>query len=377
MRILRFFFFLFALSLIPLAAGDDDCSAGDGDRDRSRALPLKIAAFVSILVCGAIGCCLPHLSRTVPALRPDRDVFFAIKAFAAGVILATGFIHILPDAFDDLTSDCLGGDDSVWQKFPFAGFGAMVGAIATLMVDTIATGYFNRMHSRKKAAAAPAPAGAVGDEAAKVRYLEAAETADGADRGDYLHVHTHATHGHAHGHAVPAAGDGDGDGDAADQLIRHRVISQVLELGIIVHSVIIGISLGASDSPSTIRPLVAALSFHQFFEGMGLGGCIVQAKFKLKSIITMVLFFSLTTPGGIAIGIGISSVYNENSPTALMVEGLLNSVAAGILIYMSLVDLLAEDFMNPRVQSKGKLQLLINVCLLTGAGLMSLLAKWA
>ena len=54
---------------------------------------------------------------------------------------------------------------------------------------------------------------------------------------------------------------------------------QVLELGIVVHSVIIGISLGASDSPKTIRPLVAALTFHQFFEGMGLGGCIAQVIF--------------------------------------------------------------------------------------------------
>jgi len=51
-----------------------------------------------------------------------------------------------------------------------------------------------------------------------------------------------------------------------------------LELGIVVHSVIIGVSLGASESPNTIRPLVAALSFHQFFEGMGLGGCITQVK---------------------------------------------------------------------------------------------------
>lgn len=51
---------------------------------------------------------------------------------------------------------------------------------------------------------------------------------------------------------------------------------QVLELGILVHSVIIGVSLGASQSSSTIRPLLAALSFHQFFEGIGLGGCIVQ-----------------------------------------------------------------------------------------------------
>jgi trehalose utilization protein len=43
-----------------------------------------------------------------------------------------------------------------------------------------------------------------------------------------------------------------------------------LELGIVVHSVIIGISLGASKDPSTIKPLVVALSFHQMFEGMGL-----------------------------------------------------------------------------------------------------------
>lgn len=43
-----------------------------------------------------------------------------------------------------------------------------------------------------------------------------------------------------------------------------------------VHSVIIGVSLGASESVDTIKPLLAALSFHQFFEGMGLGGCISQ-----------------------------------------------------------------------------------------------------
>jgi hypothetical protein len=51
---------------------------------------------------------------------------------------------------------------------------------------------------------------------------------------------------------------------------------QVLEMGIVAHSVIIGISLGTSQSTETIKPLLAALSFHQFFEGLGLGGCISQ-----------------------------------------------------------------------------------------------------
>ncbi|XP_017432050.1 zinc transporter 8-like [Vigna angularis] len=153
-------------------------------------------------------------------------------------------------------------------------------------------------------------------------------------------------------------------------------VTQVLELGIIVHSVIIRISLGASDNPDTIRPLVAALTFHQFFEGMGLGSCISQANFKRVSVTVMGLFFALTIPIWVGIGIGISSVYNENSPTALIVEGVFNAPSAGILIYMALVDLLANDFMSPRMQQSSILCFGANVSLLLGAGLMSLIAKW-
>ena len=91
----------------------------------------------------------------------------------------------------------------------------------------------------------------------------------------------------------------------------------------------------------------------------------------------MSIFISLTTPVGIAIGIGVSSTYKDNSPTALIVEGTFNALAAGILIYMALVDLLAEDFMNPRVQKNVKIQLGTNVSLHLGAGCMSVLAKWA
>ena len=91
----------------------------------------------------------------------------------------------------------------------------------------------------------------------------------------------------------------------------------------------------------------------------------------------MALFFSLTTPVGIAIGIGISSTYDENSPTALIVEGMFNAASAGILIYMALVDLLAADFMNPKLQNNVVLQVGASVSLLLGAALMSLLAIWA
>ena len=79
---------------------------------------------------------------------------------------------------------------------------------------------------------------------------------------------------------------------------------------------------------------------------------------------------------GIGIGIGISSFYDGNIPTALTVEGVFNSASAGILIYMALVDTLAAYFMNTWLQSNVRLQVGVNVSLLLGTACMSVLAKW-
>ncbi|XP_070037357.1 zinc transporter 5-like [Nicotiana tomentosiformis] len=331
--------FWYILLLLPaIVLGECTCDSEDEERNKTEALKFKMVAIASILIASAIGVCIPVLGKAIPALSPEKNFFFIIKAFAAGVILATGFIHVLPDAFESLTSPCL--KENPWGNFPFSGFIAMVSAMGTLMVDTYATSYFSNKNDTKNGL-----------------------VAQSGDEGGAIHVHSH--------------GSASLMGDSSSELLRYRVISQVLEMGIIVHSVIIGIALGASESPKTIRPLVAALTFHQFFEGMGLGGCIAQAKFKTRAVAIMALFFSLTTPVGIAIGLGITNVYDENSPTALIVEGVFNSASAGILIYMALVDFLAADFMHPRMQGNGKLQLGANISLLLGAGLMALIANWA
>ncbi|KAJ8532053.1 hypothetical protein K7X08_011976 [Anisodus acutangulus] len=337
--------FWYILLLLPaIVLGECTCDSEDKERNKTEALKYKMAALAAILVSSAIGVCIPVLGKAIPALSPERNFFFIIKAFAAGVILATGFIHVLPDAFENLTSPCL--KEHPWGDFPFSGFVAMVAAMGTLMVDTYATSYYNK------------------------KGMKNGVVAQSGDEEGAINVHSHAPHGHAHGSSLVMS-------DSESELLRYRVISQVLELGIIVHSVIIGISLGASASPKTIRPLVGALTFHQFFEGMGLGGSIAQAKLKYRAIAVMALFFSLTTPIGILIGLGIMNFYDENSPPALIVEGVFNSASAGILIYMALVDFLAADFMHPRMQGNGKLQLGANISLLLGAGLMSLIAKWA
>ncbi|XP_059297245.1 zinc transporter 8-like [Lycium ferocissimum] len=340
--------FLFLLPI--LVSSECTCDEDANDRNKTEALKYKVVAVASILLAGGIGVSIPILGKIIPAFHPENNVFFLIKAFAAGVILATGFVHILPDAFDSLSSPCL--PEKPWGDFPFAGLMAMISAIGTMMVDLLATSFYRKAHLTTKQ-----------------KPINSDEEKGGHGHVD---VHTHSTHGHAHGSVLLSS-----EGSDTLDLSRRRVISQVLELGILVHSVIIGVSLGASESPKTIKPLVAALTFHQLFEGMGLGGCISEARFKVKKTAIMAIFFSLTTPIGIAIGFGISTVYSETSPTALIVEGIFNSTAAGILIYMALVDLLAADFMSSRMQDSPKLLIGANIFLLLGAGCMSLLAKWA
>ncbi|KAF7123210.1 hypothetical protein RHSIM_Rhsim12G0015300 [Rhododendron simsii] len=359
---------MLGVAALPAAVvGECTCDSEEEDNNKSEALKYKLGAFFSILVAGAVGVYLPIVGKSVPALSPEKNAFLVVKTFAAGVILATGCVHVLPDAFDKLTSPCLEG--KFWE-FPWSGFVLMVAAIFTLTLDKLATSCYTQSQLAKSSA------GPVNVDEEKTTGGEH------ANHGVPVHthptpdvpVHAHANHGHSHRSAMLSSGYGV---PVSKELIRYRIIAQVLELGIVVHSVIIGLALGASESPSYIKPLVAALSFHQFFEGVGLGGCITQAKLKCRAVTIMAMFFSLTTPVGIAIGIGLTNVYKENSPAALIVEGMLNAASSGILIYMSLVDLLAADFENPRMQANMKLQMVAYVSLLFGAGCLSLLAKWA
>lgn len=155
------------------------------------------------MVTSMIGVGLPLVTHWVPALSPDRNVFVIAKAFAAGIILATGFMHVLPDSFEMLTSGCL--DDDPWHKFPFTGFLAMVSAILTLMVDSMATSFYTRRNKNGLLIRIPEAAG-VGGGGGGMGMVN-------GNFGSNLHCHHHGS---------MMAGDVEGS-----QLLRYRVISMV------------------------------------------------------------------------------------------------------------------------------------------------------
>ena len=75
-----------------------------------------------------------------------------------------------------------------------------------------------------------------------------------------------------------------------------------VELGIAVHSLIIGIALGIANDE--FIPLLVALCIHQFFEGIAVASVLAQFKFKGKwTSITVAVIFVLSTPVGAMIGL--------------------------------------------------------------------------
>ncbi|KAL2528775.1 zinc transporter 4 precursor [Forsythia ovata] len=114
----------------------------EGCRDDSFALVLKMVAIVAILVAGVCGVTIPLAGKKRRFLRTDSNLFVAAKAFAAGVILVTGFVHMLPDATSALTNSCL--PKLPWLKFPFSRFIAMMASLATLLAYFLGTRYYER-----------------------------------------------------------------------------------------------------------------------------------------------------------------------------------------------------------------------------------------
>ncbi|KAK1270566.1 hypothetical protein QJS04_geneDACA006058 [Acorus gramineus] len=301
-------------------------------RNTPEATHLKLISAAIIFFTSVVGVSSPvFLARLFRKSPAYAHTLLLIKCYAAGVILSTSLVHVLPDAFAAL-SDCRVASRHPWRDFPFSGFVSMAGMLVALLVDVAAT----------SSSQAPqyAPIGLDEEEGKKGCAEQEEELAR----------------------------------------VKQRFVLKVLEMGIVFHSVIVGVSMGMSQNVCTLRPLVVALTLHQISGGMGLGGCIAQAGFNLGNTVSMCAMFSVTTPIGIILGMLILYLagYDDSSVNTLISEGLLGSLSSGILIYMVLVDLIAVDFFQDKaMSSKPWLKKASYTALILGSASMSVLALWA
>ncbi|CAG8499207.1 16153_t:CDS:2 [Dentiscutata heterogama] len=300
-----------------------------------------LAALFVILCTSSFGAFTPVISKKYPAFKIPSLIFFVTKHFGSGVILAT--------AFGTLNNPCL---QPVWTNYPsWPGAIAMMAALFIFFIEysalKIADHFGAHANSNNE----------INDTATGTTNV----VDESVEKPDVTFEHLHHT---------------------AETVLssRAQILGiTILECGICFHSVIIGMALSVAGDEFV--PLFVALIFHQLFEGLGIGSRVAELKFRSNSFEPwlMSLAYGTTTPIGIMIGLLIRNSYNPNSDISLVVQGVFDSVSAGILLYAAMVELIANDFIyDPEFQKIPKTDKITAFgCLITGAGIMSVIAIWA
>jgi len=263
-------------------------------------------------------------------------LFNIFQFFGTGIIGATAWIHILPDAFEDFDNPCF--KDTFWESYGtnWVGLFAM---LASFIVQLIEFGFISKNDKKH-------------------------------DKILNVDVPSYTGHGHGNGHTHEV--------DQSDIDTMKDVGTYALEAGILFHSLVIGIALGVAED--YFVSLTIAICFHQMFEGIALGIRISELRTTVCKKIFFGILYPLTTPLGILIGILTYSTIKYETPYSLLFKGVINSLSAGILIYNTYVELIGAGINMNKEFRQNNGPLLKTVCffsLYVGAGAMAYIAVYA
>lgn len=199
--------------------------------------------------------------------------------------------------------------------------------------------------------------------------------------------HDHG-HGHGHEHEESAISTTTTDMHHHTDIIVHDkdqsvMKALVMECCIAIHSVVIGVALGGADEYDELSAVIGAYVFHQFFEGIALGTASLESDFDRTTSIIFCAVFALSVPLGIIIGMSAT----DDSVDGTITKASFSCVAAGSLIYTSLVEMLGAN-MEAQIHSghvhdaaavskKNKNLLISYLSFCAGCAGMAVLAIWA
>ncbi|KAL2313449.1 ZIP zinc transporter Zrt1 [Schizosaccharomyces pombe] len=376
----------------PLVKRDDDSSAtvtcgGDANEFNEYGhLGYRIGAIFVILATSLIGMNLPLVLSKITKNRPNvyiEYLYLFARYFGSGVILATAFIHLLAPACNKLYDPCL---DDLFGGYDWAPGICLISCWFILLLEVLLNRYVEWRFGME-----------IGDH-------------HGPTLGAKQHSHSHEDGAHGvHEHPVydiEECADGVEHECVKDDLeevklepytntdstdlttkeeARSFLLKQqltafiILESGIILHSVIIGLTTAVSGEE--FKTLFPVIIFHQAFEGCGLGSRLTGMAWGPKTAwVPWVLgvIYSLVTPIGMAAGLGVREHWDPLAHGSYAAQGVLDAISSGILVYAGLVELLAHDFLfSPERERNWYKLIYLLACSMAGTGVMALLGKWA
>ncbi len=238
---------------------------------------IKWALAGVVFAAGWAGGWLAFRSSRAPALAGRLG---HTNAFASGIILGTGLMHMLPEAHQEL--------HRARPDYPIAFLLAGLSFLLLLLIEHVLL----------------------------------------------------AQRGHAHGDIAPH-GKHELAGELAVHATDNRFAAYVLLLGLSIHAVLAGIALGAQTSLERTLAVLVAILAHKSTAGFALGISLSRNHVGADLARSLLIAFAAATPAGIAIGTLAASMTGD---LANAFEAIFSAVAAGTFIYIASLDMIGEEF---------------------------------
>ena len=327
-------------------------------------LEARVSAVFVVMVASWAGVILP-LFASKCGHGPGIVVLKCGSLFGAGVLLATALVHMLFPAMENLTHPCLSAFFT--EDYPALAMAVVLATILGMHVLHVFIGrHMHSVHNQRH-----------GIEA--TRSETNSDSSKSYDEYSFEHSAYSSTQGDAMSmiDTLPSSDSHDVHEAAIDLLLVDQHVSTIiLEVGVALHSIIIGFVVGvARDEFFT---LFIALSVHQFFEGVALSSTVLHNQFRARVVAVFAIVYGLTTPFGVALGLAVGSRFDSTTePSFLVPVGLLDAIAAGLLLYDGLVNVLLPGFGDRFAHEASRITLFLFLCSVwLGATLLALLGIW-
>lgn len=256
----------------------DECESNNV-RSEDYDVPLHVGALVIIMFVSTLACLFPLIAQRIPRLRIPDAVFFTIRHFGTGVLIATAFVHLLPTAFECLNDPCLG---AFWAEDyqPMPGAIALAGVFFVIVIEMV-------FSPARHFPACPAPAAAeTGNRSRGSMYgsrpgtpagRRSVETRQQDDDGvtpqgqltpanvaDAAGVEPKGPDAGAHGVRDAEMLTSAHFLTEEQKLKKHILQCVLLEVGILFHSVFIGMALSVAIGNEFVILLIA-IAFHRTY----------------------------------------------------------------------------------------------------------------
>ncbi|KAK9893375.1 hypothetical protein P389DRAFT_20454 [Cystobasidium minutum MCA 4210] len=200
--------------------------------------------------------------RILKSHRTWDETFFVLRHFGTGVVTATAFVHLSYESMVELESPCI---HLVYK--PLAGVLQMVALAIVFFIDCLTSRYLDRLRKRNTERKETALSKFHQQYARNIhrRYRDENAIAGNADdAGDTSLAHSQRALSDdlEKEHAAVKAED-----RRLDEKTKELELI-IIEGGIVFHSMMVGIGTGTSSDDGFV-PYLIAITFHQFFDGIG------------------------------------------------------------------------------------------------------------